>query len=35
MIVQCKCYKVYEGYIEFDQMKKVQKDKKPVSQKNW
>ena len=35
MIMQGKCYKVYKGYTEFDQMKKVQKDKKLVSQKNW
>ena len=28
MIMQCKCYKVYEGYMEFDTTQKVQKEKK-------
>ena len=28
MIMQWKCYKVYEGYIEFDTTQKVRKDKK-------
>ena len=34
MVMQCKYYKVYEGYIELDTTQKAQKDKKPVSQKN-
>ena len=34
MIMQCKCYRVYKGYTEFDTTKKAQKDKKPGSQKN-
>ena len=28
MIMQCKCYKVYQGYNEFDATRKAQKDKK-------
>ena len=32
--MQCKCYKVYEGYTKFDTTKKAQKDKKLGSQKN-
>ena len=36
MIVKCKCYKLYEGYIEFNstQHKKRRKIKKLVSQSN-
>ena len=34
MIMECKCYKGYEGYIEFDTTQKEQKDKKLVFQKN-
>ena len=34
MIMQRKCYKVYQGYNEFDATRKAQKDKKLVSQKN-
>ena len=34
MIMQCKCYKVYEGYIEFNTTQKIQKDKKLVSEEN-
>ena len=34
MVMQCKCHKVYEGYMEFDTTQKAQKDKKLVSQKN-
>ena len=33
--MQCKFYKVYEAYIEFDTMQNVQKDKKLVPQKDW
>ena len=35
MIMQCKCYKVYEGYMEFNTTQKMQKDKKLVSEENW
>ena len=34
MVMQCKCHKVYEGYMEFNTTQKAQKDKKLVSQKN-
>ena len=30
----CKCYEVYENYIEFYTMQKAHKNKKLVSQKN-
>ena len=34
MIMQCQCYKVYEGFMEFNTTQKAQKDKNLVSQKN-
>ena len=33
MIMQCKFYKVYEGYIKFDTTQNMQKDKKTSSPK--
>ena len=34
MIMQWKCYKVYERYMKFDTTQKEQKDKNLVFQKN-